>query len=191
MSSRNPAGTQSHIVRSQLAKSFRLRIQQGLQYADSRGPVLGMLSIVDTTSRRKPTFGVYNHCRNANSTAVMKPWATLAALLAASWITMTTTHELGHLVGGWIGGAELQDFNIVPWRLPYSLHAPDPRPQLTLWSGPLVGALVPFAIGMAIGHPFARFIGDFCLLANGVYLLLGWFSGAGHLDTPRMLAAGV
>ncbi|MGB7326727.1 MAG: hypothetical protein WBD31_17765 [Rubripirellula sp.] len=104
---------------------------------------------------------------------------------------MTTTHEIGHLVGGWCGGATLTEFAIAPWRLPFSLHSPDPNPRLTLWAGPLLGAFGPFGVAAVIRRRWAWFIADFCMLANGCYLALAWISGDRFLDTPRMLAAGV
>jgi hypothetical protein len=112
-------------------------------------------------------------------------------LCLMSWIVMTVTHELGHIVGGWMGGAELQALDLSPWRLPYSVHSPDPHPKLTLWCGPLVGVLVPMAVALTVRHRYVRFVADFCVLANGVYLLGAWLSGDRFLDTPRMLEAGV
>ncbi len=104
---------------------------------------------------------------------------------------MTTTHEIGHIIGGWIGGATLTDFEVAPWRLPYSLHQPDPHPRLTLWAGPLVGVVVPSLIAAIIRRRWAWFIADFCLIANGSYLAVAWVTGDRFLDTPRMLASGV
>lgn len=115
---------------------------------------------------------------------------TLAGLLATSWVVMTITHECGHLVGGMCSGATLTDFDLAPWRMPYSLHSPDPYPLVTLWAGPLLGVLVPVLIAWAIGRPWAWFIADFCLIANGSYLALAWMSGDRFLDTPRLLDAG-
>lgn len=111
-------------------------------------------------------------------------------LLAASWVAMATTHELGHLIGGWCGGATLVAADLVPWRLPYSLHAPDPHPRLTLWAGPILGIAIPMLIATILRRPWSWFVADFCLLANGSYLALAWLSGDRYLDTPRMLAAG-
>lgn len=103
---------------------------------------------------------------------------------------MMICHEAGHIAGGWIGGATLTDYDLAPWRLPYSLHAPDPMPLLTLWSGPLLGVLVPLAVALVVRQPWMWFIADFCMLANGGYLALGWISGDRYLDTSRLLAAG-
>lgn len=112
------------------------------------------------------------------------------ALLIASWVVMTVTHETGHLIGGFMGGATLTDFDLAPWRLPYSLHSPDPYPLLTLWGGPFFGVLFPVAIAALISRCWAWFVADFCLLANGGYLALAWFSGDRFLDTTRLLDAG-
>lgn len=103
---------------------------------------------------------------------------------------MTFTHETGHIIGGMLGGATLTDFDLAPWRMPFSLHAPDPHPLLTLWSGPVFGVAVPLAIAATLRLRWAWFIADFCLLANGVYLAAAWIAGDRFLDTPRLLEAG-
>ena len=74
----------------------------------------------------------------------------LVALLVPSWFVMTFTHETGHIVGGWLGGAKLTDCDLVPWRMPYSFHSPDPCPLLTLWAGPLLGVIVPMSLATLI-----------------------------------------
>jgi len=114
----------------------------------------------------------------------------LLFLLGAAWVVMTFTHECGHLVGGLLGGATLTDVDLVPWRMPYSLHSPDPNPLVTLWCGPLLGVLVPVGLALVIRKPWAWFIADFCLIANGIYLALAWVSGDRFLDTSRLLDAG-
>lgn len=120
----------------------------------------------------------------------VRRFAHLLGLLLVSWVAMTTTHELGHLLGGWIGGATLRDFDLAPWRLPFSLHQPDPHPQLTLWAGPVLGIAAPLAVASICGWQVTTFVADFCLLANGVYLALAWISGERLLDTARLLDAG-
>lgn len=116
--------------------------------------------------------------------------ARCTALLGLAWVVMTITHECGHLVGGALGGAVLTDLDVAPWRMPFSLHAPDPHPLLTLWAGPLGGVLAPLVVAFLVRHHAVWFVADFCLLANGVYLALGWFTGDRLLDTARLLAAG-
>lgn len=114
----------------------------------------------------------------------------LIALLVVSWCVMTLAHEAGHLVGGWLGGGTLHSADLWPWHLPYSIFDPDPQPLVTLWSGPLLGVLAPLAVAACAGRSWVWFVADFCLLANGVYLALGWFSADRFLDTARLLESG-
>ena len=102
---------------------------------------------------------------------------------------MTITHECGHVIGGMAGGATLTSFDLAPWRMPYSMHSPDPHPLVTLWAGPLIGVAVPLATASIAGKRWVWFIADFCLMANGGYLALAWLSSDRFLDTPRLLNA--
>jgi hypothetical protein len=111
-------------------------------------------------------------------------------LLVFAWSVMVTTHELGHIVSGCCLGGTLDDFDIRPWRLPYSLFSADPHPLLTLWGGPVLGVLMPLAMALLIRTPAIWFVANFCLLANGIYLALAWVAGDSHLDTPRILQHG-
>ncbi len=103
---------------------------------------------------------------------------------------MTLTHELGHLIGGWCGGARLIDFDLCPWHLPYSLFDPDPYPLVTLWAGPIFGALAPVLLALAVQRDWTWFVAYFSILANGVYLGAAWYLGDSHLDTARLLQEG-
>lgn len=116
--------------------------------------------------------------------------ARLSVLLTVAWVSMVLTHECGHLLGGALGGAVLVDLDLTPGRLPWSLHSPDPHPLLTLWAGPITGALAPCVVAMLVRRDAAWFVANFCLLANGVYLALGWIAGDRFLDTARLLEAG-
>jgi hypothetical protein len=144
--------------------------------------------------------------------------AIFVALGLVAWCCMTVVHELGHIVGGYISGAKLLSAELRPWKIPFSFFEPDPHPLVTLWSGPVLGALVPFLVALLL--PFLRaltpdpspgrpgegrrlrprrlvirdsplkFVADFCILANGCYLAVAWFTGDHHLDTARLLQAG-
>lgn len=113
-----------------------------------------------------------------------------ALLLAASWCVMTFTHESGHVVCGLASGGTLREADLAPWHLPHSRFDPDPRPLVTLWGGPVLGALVPLALAALIRRGWAWFVGSFCLLANGSYLAVAWVSGEPELDTARLLRHG-
>ncbi len=116
--------------------------------------------------------------------------ARLLMLLLVSWVVMTFTHELGHLIGGWSCGATLQAVDMWPWRLPYSLFDPDPLPLVTLWAGPILGVLLPVGLAAYLRQDWVWFVAHFCTLANGLYLATAWYSGDRFLDTQRLLAHG-
>lgn len=113
-----------------------------------------------------------------------------AILLAASWCVMTFTHESGHLVGGWCSGGVLQNADLIPWHLPYSIFNPDPLPLVTLWCGPILGILTPLGLTLLIRTQWMWFIANFCVLSNGVYLAMAWLAGDRFLDTPQLLEHG-
>jgi hypothetical protein len=103
---------------------------------------------------------------------------------------MITIHELGHILGGWCSGGILQEYDLVPWRIPFSLFAPNPHPLITLWSGPILGAGLPLLLAWFIRRNWAWFVAYFSLLANGSYLAIGWYSGDRYLDTIQLLNQG-
>lgn len=111
-------------------------------------------------------------------------------LLVASWSAMTFTHESGHLIGGWLCGGTLKAADVLPWHLPYSIFDPDPHPLITLWSGPILGVVVPFVIALIMRRNWMWFLAHFCMLANGAYLATAWASGDKYLDTPKLLEHG-
>ena len=111
-------------------------------------------------------------------------------LLVASWCVMTVVHESGHIVCGWACGGTLLEADVAPWHLPHSSFNPDPSPLVTVWGGPVLGALVPLAAAALVRRGWLWFIAYFCLLANGCYLATAWLSGERHLDTPRLFQHG-
>ena len=120
----------------------------------------------------------------------MNRFVRFVLLLTASWGVMTFTHEAGHIAGGWACGGTLREAHLLPWELPYSAFEPDPRPLITLWCGPVLGVLVPLALAAVVRRPWAWFVADFCVLANGTYLAVAWGTGDHLLDAPKLLARG-
>lgn len=112
-------------------------------------------------------------------------------LLVVAWMTMLMTHELGHIFAGYASGATLVAHDLAPWRLPYCIHAPDPHPDITLWGGPILGVALPIGLACLWKRDEAALIGNFCLLANGCYIAVGFTTDDRWVDTPRMLEAGV
>ncbi|MEM8494766.1 MAG: hypothetical protein AAF916_05200 [Planctomycetota bacterium] len=122
----------------------------------------------------------------------------LGLLVVLSWFVMTLTHELGHVLFGWLSGARLVELKL--FGLPHSFYEPNPWPMWTLWGGPVVGVAGPVLAALLLGLALKRggavsvgvwFVADFCVLANGMYLALAWKSGNETLDTARLLEAGV
>jgi hypothetical protein len=111
-------------------------------------------------------------------------------LLLVSWVVMTTMHEGGHWIGRILCGGVLQSADLSPWRLPFSFFDPDPFPLVTFWSGPIPGVLIPWFTAPIVRKEWMWLIAHFCLLANGLYLATGWYSGDPQLDTTRLLRAG-
>jgi len=103
---------------------------------------------------------------------------------------MTFTHELGHIIGGWCCGGRLTDADLVPWHLPYSFFDPDPYPLITLWSGPILGVIIPVLIAVVVRRDWMWLIACFCVLANGTYIATAWFVGDRELDTTKLLEHG-
>jgi hypothetical protein len=113
-----------------------------------------------------------------------------AILLSAAWCVMTFTHELGHVLCGWLSGGRLQRADLLPWHLPYSIFEPDPIPLVTLWGGPILGVLIPLVVAIAVRRRWVWGIAHFCVLANGSYLATAWLTGDHYLDTARLLQKG-
>lgn len=112
------------------------------------------------------------------------------ALLLASWVVMTFTHEIGHIIGGTCCGGTLRSADLWPWHLPYSLFDPDPFPLITLWAGLLTGVFVPVVLAVLIQREAMWFIAHFCVLANGTYIATGWIAGDRYLDTAKLIEHG-
>jgi len=103
---------------------------------------------------------------------------------------MTVSHELGHVVSGLAGGARLTHLELRPWHFPQSHLVNDNHPLLTLWAGPVLGCLLPLLVAFILRRPACWFVAWFCVVANAAYLLLGYYSGNGELDSAKMIHAG-
>lgn len=100
-------------------------------------------------------------------------------------------HEAGHLVSGLLSGATIVEVELRPWRLSHTLLTGSRWPLADVWAGPVVGSLLPLLV-WSIPTPILRrswaFFAGFCLIANGVYIGLGWIGPYG--DTAEMLRHG-
>ena len=116
------------------------------------------------------------------------------SLLALSWLGMLAVHELGHVAGAMLTGGTVERVVLQPLAISRTDVAPNPRPGVVVWLGPLVGCVLPLAL-FAIAprrfnvlKPVTRFFAGFCLVANGAYIALGSFSAVG--DCGEMLRTG-
>jgi len=107
----------------------------------------------------------------------------------ASWLGMQAVHEVGHVAGAVLTGAAVERVVLHPLSLSRTDLGKNPSPLVVAWSGPVLGALLPVALWIAIralGMPLAylaRFFAGFCLVANGVYIGMGVFDPIGDSST--------
>lgn len=125
----------------------------------------------------------------------------LAALLTlwASWWLMMASHELGHIAAAHLTHGNIAHINLSPAGLSQTHLATNPHPHLVVWAGPIIGVLSTGLVYItAIGlrkrgkachaEPAFAFLAGFCLIANGLYIGLGWIDRIG--DTHVMLQQG-
>jgi hypothetical protein len=131
---------------------------------------------------------------NANLSSRGSQMLLLLSACASAWLGMQAVHELGHVVGAWLTGGDVERVVIHPLAISRTDVAPNPEPLVVVWAGPIIGVLLPLAAwgifdaARSPGAWAARFFAGFCLLANGLYIGIGSFDGVG--DAGDMLRAG-
>lgn len=98
------------------------------------------------------------------------------SLIAMVWWQMQTVHELGHILAALSLNEQIAEINLHPLQLSHTLLESHHYSTIFLWSGPLFGVLLPFALWQLScfykrdwSHVL-RFYAGFCLIANGAYL---------------------
>jgi hypothetical protein len=124
----------------------------------------------------------------------MHRWGFYLLTVAAWWWLMMAIHELGHVLGCLFTGATIEAVILWPWTISQTVRSGSAAPLIDAWSGPIVGAVLPLLIWLALRRRrHAAWIGGwagFCLVANGVYLGVGWIDAVGdagdllHLGMP-------
>jgi hypothetical protein len=118
----------------------------------------------------------------------------IVSTIVASWLAMQMVHEFGHVLGAWLTGGEFVRVVIHPLTISRTDLGYNPRPLVVVWSGPLVGVLLPLGgwglgqLGRMRGTFLLRFFAGFCLIANGAYLAFGSLDRVG--DCGEMLRHG-
>lgn len=135
----------------------------------------------------------------------------IISAVGLSWLLMMALHECGHVLHGWLSGAELANVYVPPIGFSRTEFAVNPYPLFVVWGGPLWGCLLPLSIlagvqllgatngrgFMAVGNTasvaarrygflIAWFAG-FCLIVNGGYLAGGVFLCHGGADDPSVI----
>lgn len=105
----------------------------------------------------------------------------ITTFVTFSWLGMQAVHELGHVTMATITGGQVSRVVLSPLAFSRTDVAPNPRPLLEVWAGPMIGAALPLvaylvaALLRSPGLYLFRFFAGFCLVANGVYIGAGSF----------------
>lgn len=121
-----------------------------------------------------------------SATSSRLPQAVLMLTTAISvWLLMQAIHELGHVIGGFLSGAELRRVVLHPLTISRTDFGHNPSPLFVCWMGPLFGAISPLLLWQISSWQRLRcrfwlqFLAGFCLIANGAYLAVGVHEGIG------------
>jgi hypothetical protein len=110
---------------------------------------------------------------------------------------MLAFHEAGHVLQGWLSGAQLAAIHLPPFGFSRTDFAANPHPLFVAWGGALWGCVLPltiFAVARCCAakrriYLLAWFAG-FCLIANGAYLVGGAILSGGGDDGSVILQQG-
>ena len=104
----------------------------------------------------------------------------IVTFVAFSWLAMQAVHEMGHVLVARLTGGEVLKVALHPLIVSRTDLGENPHLLTVVWGGPLVGSIFPlllFALASACrfsGVYMFRFFAGFCLVANGVYIGIGW-----------------
>ncbi|MDB5173130.1 MAG: hypothetical protein JWN51_1903 [Phycisphaerales bacterium] len=118
----------------------------------------------------------------------------VACLLYPAWLGMTAVHESGHVLHVWLSGGKVSHVSLPLFDFSRTDLSRNPHPQFVAWGGPIWGCVLPiaawlltFRAGNTVRQLVQLFAG-FCLVANGIYLGVGWVIGVG--DAGDLLRHG-
>jgi hypothetical protein len=120
----------------------------------------------------------------------------ITTFIAFSWLAFMVVHEFGHVLTAWLSGGTVSRVVLHPLQISWTALRKNPNPQLVAWGGPILGCLLPLGIlGVAVwlrlpGIYLVRFFGGFCIIANGLYLLVDAFEKGGDGGTLLRHGAG-
>jgi hypothetical protein len=126
--------------------------------------------------------------------ALLRQFLLLVTFIPWCWLAMMAVHESGHLLVAGMTGATIERVVLHPLAISRTDLGENPNPLLVSWAGALVGSVAPLMAWILIHwcavkwSPMVRFFAGFCLVANGVYLGFGVWTGDG--DAGDLLRAG-
>jgi hypothetical protein len=115
-------------------------------------------------------------------------------ILYASWLAMMALHELGHMLHAVISGGRVVDISLPLIGFSQTIVQPNPGKLFVVWGGQIWGGALPSiaCVGVRLFRKrvpaIFTFFAGFCLIANGVYVGVGWMRSAG--DAGDMLRLG-
>ena len=131
-------------------------------------------------------------------------WPKFLMTLAISWYPFMCIHELGHCISAKINRGSIESVTLVPWRFSQTVIRDSRNPLMDAWMGPVIGVILPLLIWLICKkHPkmdfYSTLFAGFCLLANGLYIGIGWIDKIGDCgdilkhqgNTPSMLFFGI
>src|SRR5260221_3887279 len=113
----------------------------------------------------------------------------ILSFITFSWLGFMVVHEFGHVFAAWLTGGSVSRVVLHPLQISWTALAHNPHPQIVAWGGPLFGSLAPlvfFAAARALRVPgfyLYSFFAGFCLIANGLYLIVDSFGRGGDGGT--------
>jgi hypothetical protein len=109
----------------------------------------------------------------------------IVTFIGFSWLAMQVVHECGHVLVARLTGSEVVKVALHPLIVSRTDLGENPHPLVVVWGGPLFGVIFPLGVfGLAAvcrfpGLYLFRFFAGFCLVANGVYIGIGWLLADG------------
>jgi hypothetical protein len=109
----------------------------------------------------------------------------IVTFIGFSWLGMQVVHETGHVLVARLTGGEVIKVALHPLIVSQTDLGENPHPLAVVWAGPLVGSVLPpLFFGLAAAGRWRetylfRFFAGFCLIANGVYIGIGWLLADG------------
>jgi hypothetical protein len=111
--------------------------------------------------------------------------------LYACWLGMMCVHEAGHVLHAWASGGTVAAVRVPLLGFSITEFSANPHPHFVAWGGAIGGSVLPLIVWLAFaarrwrGRGPVQFFAGFCLVANGLYLAVGWTARAGDAGDLR------